>query len=536
MKWACFVRRAAATAAAGLLAALPVQAELSVASVFGSSMVLQRDMAAPVWGKADPNQQVTVQIDGQTHEVQADRDGKWRTHLDPMAAGGPFTMTVEAGDETLTLEDVLVGEVWVCSGQSNMEWPVQASLNAEQEIASANYPLMRLYTVEKKTAQEPQETCNGVWQVCTPETIPAFSAVAYYFGRPLHKELDIPIGLIHTSWGGTPAEAWTTQETIDADYPAIVERWEHAIRVYPEALAEYEKQMEERQKAVEKARAEGTPEPPFIWPPQGPESPGRPASLYNAMIHPIAPYAIRGAIWYQGESNAGRAYQYRRLFPAMIKDWRQAWGQGDFPFLFVQLANFTARSAEPKATDAWAELREAQTMTLSLPATGMAVTIDIGDANDIHPKNKQDVGMRLALIALAKTYGQNISYSGPMYSGMEVKGAEVVLHFDHTDGGLMAKDGPLAGFQVAGEDQQFVWADARIEGDTVVVSAEGVEAPASVRYAWQANPGMQVADIVRDGGSYAWLVYPACNLYNGAGLPASPFRTDDWPGETIDQE
>lgn len=510
------VKRISAVLAVAAIIAHPVQAELSVASVFGKSMVLQRDMAAPVWGKATPGGQVTVRIADQAHQVQTGADGKWRAHLDAMPAGGPYTMTIEADGDSITLDDVLVGEVWVCSGQSNMQWSVNVSMNAAEEVASANHPRLRLYSVERKTAQEPQESCVGAWQICTPETVPGFSAVAYFFGRTLHHELDVPIGLIHTSWGGTPAESWTTRETIEADYPALVERWEHAIKVYPEAKAEYDRKMEERNKALEKARLEGTPEPPMIWPPQGPDSPGRPASLYNAMIHPLVPYAIRGAIWYQGESNADRAYQYRRLFPAMIKDWRQAWGQGDFPFYFVQLANYTARSEQPKATDAWAELREAQLMTLALPATGMAVIIDIGDANDIHPKNKQDVGVRLALIALAKSYGKEIAYSGPIYSGMEARGSEIVLRFDHADGGLVAKDGPLVGFAVAGDDQVWAWADARIEGDTVVVNTPNVPTPVAVRYAWQANP--------------------ACNLYNGAGLPASPFRTDDWPGETFGKE
>jgi sialate O-acetylesterase len=449
--------------------------------------------------------------------VTADQDGKWAFNMNCPEAGGPYEMTL-TGKNAITIKNIMAGEVWVCSGQSNMQWSVKASANPEQEIAEANYPDIRLFTVERKVAQQPQSDCTGSWTSCSPETVPDFSAVAYFFGRELHKRLDVPIGLIHTSWGGTPAEAWTRRDALeaDADFEPILTRYDDAIAKYPQAKEEYEKKLEEWKQAAEKAKAEGEKAPRKPRPPFGPGNPHSPAGLYNAMIAPLIPYGIQGAIWYQGESNAGRAYQYRKLFPAMIKNWRDDWGQGDFPFLFVQLANFMAIKPEP-GESAWAELREAQLMTLSLPNTGMAVIIDIGEAEDIHPKNKQDVGKRLALWALAKTHGKELVYSGPIYKSMKAEGNQVILNFDHVGGGLVAKaDEQLKGFAVAGEDRKFVWADARIDGDTVVVSSEDVSEPVAVRYAWADNP--------------------VCNLYNKEGLPASPFRTDDWPGVTVDKK
>jgi sialate O-acetylesterase len=302
----------------------------------------------------------------------------------------------------------------------------------------------------------------------------------------------------------------------EADAAPILARYDDVVAKYPQAKKEYEQKIVEWKEAVEKAKAEGEKTPRRPGAPRGPEHPHSPAGLYNAMIAPLIPYGIGGAIWYQGESNASRAYQYRKLFPAMIKNWRNDWGQGKFPFLFVQLANFMAIDPEP-ADSMWAELREAQSMTLDLPNTGMAVIIDIGEANDIHPKNKQDVGKRLALWALARSYGKKLVYSGPIYKSTKIKGDKVVLYFDHVGGGLIATgDGPLKGFAIAGADRKFVWADAKIDGDNIVVSSGEVSAPVAVRYAWADNP--------------------VCNLYNEEGLPASPFRTDNWPGITIDKK
>jgi sialate O-acetylesterase len=342
--------------------------------------------------------------------------------------------------------------------------------------------------------------------------------VAYFFGRELHKNLGVPIGLIHTSWGGTPAEAWTRRGVLkaDPDFKPILQRYDEAVAKYPQAKQEHERKLEEWKQAVEKAKTEGTRAPGRPGEPLGPGHPHSPSGLYNAMISPLLPYGIAGAIWYQGESNAGRAYQYRKLLPAMIKNWRDDWGLGDFSFIFVQLANFMAVKPEP-GDSSWAELREAQSMTLALPNTGMAVIIDIGEANDIHPKNKQDVGKRLALWALANTYKQALEYSGPVYKSSKTEGNRIILTFDDVGGGLMAApEPPLKGFAIAGADHKFVWADAAIEGNTVVVSSDTVSEPVAVRYAWADNP--------------------VCNLYNKEGLPASPFRTDDWPGVTADSK
>jgi len=428
-----------------------------------------------------------------------------------MPAGGPFQMTV-TGKNTIVLNNILVGEVWVASGQSNMEWPVALSNNAEQEIVSANYPQIRLFVVPKAVSGYPRKDLSGgTWQPCTPEAVRDFSAVAYFFARELHRALKVPVGVIMAAWGGTPAESWTSKPTL-LSIPSLrylVENWRNAERNYPQALENYRQRLAEWERAVEQARAEGKPEPKK---PDFPQDPRRnlwkPSGLFNAMIAPIVPYAIQGAIWYQGESNVGRAYEYRTLFPAMIRDWREVWGQGDFPFLFVQLANFMPTRPEP-GESAWAELREAQLLTLSLPKTGMAVAIDIGDANDIHPRNKQDAGKRLALNALAIAYGEKVVYSGPIYARMKREGNAVRLYFQHVDGGLTTPNGePLKGFAIAGADRKFVWAEARIEGSMVVVHSSQVPQPVAVRYGW------------------------ADNLYNKVGLPASPFRTDDWPGVT----
>jgi sialate O-acetylesterase len=447
------------------------RADVRIPHVFGDNMALQRDMPVPVWGTADPGEFVSVEFAGQSVATATDADGNWRVTLEPSPAGGPYDLTVR-GKTIRTFKNILVGDVWVCSGQSNMQWPVEWSLNAVEEIANATYPRIRLFTVPPTVAQEPKLDVGGGWVACAPETVPNFSAVAYFFGRALHRELGVPVGLINTSWGGTAVEAWTSRSALAAspDFAPIL------ARVHAD------------------------------------DDPNKPSVLFNGMIRPLLPFGIRGAIWYQGESNVGRAYHYRSLFPTMIRDWRSGWSQGDFPFLFVQLANFGEPQTTPGDSD-WAELREAQTMALSVPNTAMASAIDIGDALDIHPKNKQDVGERLALCALGTVFGWDVEYSGPLYSWMTVEGNAIRLRFDHVGNGLAAKGSDtLEGFAVAGADRRWMWADARIERDTVVVSTDAVPHPVAVRYGWHHNP--------------------VGNLYNRAGLPASPFRTDEWEGVT----
>ncbi len=634
---------------------------IALPEIFTDNMVLQQKKRCNIWGTAAPGGLVTVQFANQTKKAIVKENGKWLVELSPKKAGGPFELVV-FGLDTLRFKNILVGEVWVCSGQSNMEWTVSKAANAIEEIQQANYPAIRLFTVKRTVSPVPLDTIPAAgWQVCTQQTIPDFSAVAYYFGRQLHKKLNVPIGLIHTSWGGTPAEAWTSQKTLKTlpDFVQKIQAMEANLdslkEIYSSDQSSFElllKKWQDKLVALEKGTLSnqlawyepqldisswGEMEVPRKWEQQGLEGydgmvwfqkkivipsswqgadlalyfgpiddadvtwfngievgqtssynlariytipasavkagentiavrvfdhggdggfwgekiqyhldcpagesidlsgewryqpsldlaklpssyqrPIRPSNtpsfLYNAMIHPLIPFAFQGVIWYQGEGNAGRAYQYRELFPAMITDWRQNWGQGDFPFLFVQLANFMPIKPEP-ADDAWAELREAQLWTLSLPNTGMAVIIDIGDAEDIHPKNKQEVGRRLALNAQRLVYKEKIPYSGPIYKNMKIEDRKIRLYFDHVYQGLKAKGEKLTGFAIAGIDSNFYWADATIEGKTVVVSSTHVPKPIAVRYGWASNP--------------------VCNLYNSADLPASPFRTDEWPGMTF---
>lgn len=493
-----------------------IRADVELPSLISDHMILQRGVPVSIWGTAEPGEQITVTFRRQRLSTTADANGYWRVQLDPMDAGGPFEMSI-TGRNTIVVKDVLVGEVWVCSGQSNMVWPVARSMNAQEEITAANYPQIRLFKVRNKMSEKPLEDVEGVWQVCSPQTVGGFSGVGYFFAREIHKALGVPVGMIQSAWGGTPAEAWTSHEALASDpqLRIILERWDKILANYPQALKRYEERLRKWREEAEKARSEGRRPPRRPRPPLGPNHPHRPSVLFNAMIAPLTHYTIRGVIWYQGESNVRRAYEYRRLFKTMIQDWRRAWGLGDFPFLFVQLANFLQVKPEPSES-AWAELREAQLMALELPNTGMAVAIDIGEANDIHPRNKQDVGKRLALVARAIVYGEKITYSGPIYDRMKIEGNCIRIWFKHVNGGLVAKGGELKGFAIAGPNRKFVWATAKIEGDTVVVSSPQVPNPVAVRYAWADNP--------------------VCNLYNKAGLPASPFRTDDWPGITAPKE
>jgi len=493
-------------------------ADIRLPSVFGSHMVLERDIAVPVWGWASPGEKVTVEFAGKTMPVTADRNGSWSVRLAPMAAGGPYEMVVR-GKNTVRFTDVMVGEVWICSGQSNMEMRLCHVDSAAAEVAGALLRNIRLFQVTNDLDAVPRTDCEGKWEQCRPSTAYLFSAAAYFFGRELSRELGVPVGLIHSSWGGTTAETWmrTAPLAVDPELKPILDRWKPVLDAKSPELLAYHRITREWEEDVHHVLYAKKPilpmyaEAPKIQVPVS-FAPSAPSWVYNAMIAPLAPYAIRGAIWYQGESNAGRAYQYRRLLPALITDWRNAWGQGDFPFLIVQLANFGKSTPEP-GESVWAELREAQSMTLSTPRTGLVVAVDIGDSADVHPKNKKEVGRRLSLAALATVYGKNIEYSGPVYRSMTVRGGKAYLSFDHADDGpVAAGGGPLRGFAVAGADGKYRWAHAAVEGREVVVWHESVPSPAMVRYDWSDNP-------------YG-------NLANRAGLPASPFRTDDLPGVT----
>ncbi len=666
---------------------LPLQADVILPSIFSDHAVLQKSPKVPVWGKADPDEKVTVTLDGEKAEATTGQDGKWRVNLNlATKAQGPFELVVE-GKNKITVADVLVGEVWLCSGQSNMEWIVVNTLGGETEIANSANPLLRQFLVKKATSVTPLDACEGTWTLAGPETTGKFTAVGYFFGKKLQNTLKVPVGLVHTSWGGTPSEAWTSiealrtfdalQQSIDQklsdeatfpqrlrDFLAKYSEWEEAnaradkpsvtanaapdtptvdwkkvnlpadgdkladaagalwirrtmtlgpelagktLRIDLPVLSDYDTvywngqkigatlpttpeagSVSSRQYSVPPslvkegdntlairifnpnskpslasadnfragpvtlagewlAKVEYTFPKPLSTEAQAayPVQPAKlgglqyyPAHLFNAMLNPLIPYAMQGAVWYQGEANVGRAYQYRTAFPLMIKDWRSRWGQGDFPFYWCQLANFTPKKNVP-GESAWAELREAQSMALSLPNSGQANLIDIGEEGDIHPRNKKDVGDRLALIALAKDYGQKIECSGPVYKSMNVEGDKIRVAFTHADNGLVVKplgdtylvkslnnetkplvrnspNSELEGFAICGGDRHWKWANAKIENETVVVSSPEVAKPVAVRYAWANNP--------------------TCNLYNKAGLPAVPFRTDDFPAITFNKK
>jgi sialate O-acetylesterase len=494
-------------------------ADVKLPAIFGDHMVLQQGQKNRVWGKASPGEPVTVSIADQKQSTKAGEDGRWQVTLEPLSLGKPLTLTIE-GKNKITFEDVLVGEVWVCSGQSNMQWSVAQANDPDIEIPTAKNPNIRLISVPQVGTQEPQDDFKGKWQVCSPQTVGEFSAVGFFFGRILNETLDVPVGLIDDAWGGSACEAWIRRDLLAADekYKPLLDRWAETEKTFdPEkAKANYEKQLASWKTAADKAKADGKPVPPQ---PRAPGNPltgnARPANIYNGVLKPTIGYGIRGVIWYQGESNAGRAYQYRDLFPLMIKSWREEWGQGDFPFYWVQLADFMAESAEPKDS-AWAELREAQTMTMDkLPKTGEAVIIDLGEGKDIHPKNKQDVAKRLARWALANEYGVKIAYRSPRYKSVEKQGNKLILTIDHVGGGLRTFDvAEGKGFTIAGEDKKFVNAKAQVMGkDKIAVWADSVAEPVAARYAWADNP--------------------VCNVYSAEGLPLTPFRTDDWPGVTV---
>lgn len=633
-----------------------LDATVRMPRLFADNMVLQRDHAIPVWGWADPKEKITIQFNQQTVIAIANLNGKWSANLAPEAAGGPFPLIIKGKANTILVRNVLVGDVWVCSGQSNMEFVLNGAANSAQEIKAANYPLIRHFTVPKNIASEPKDDLSGGnWEVCTPATAAQFTAVGYFFARALQDELKIPIGLILTAWGGTHSETWTSRQAFEqspefkamiADMPRLnldslnkamiantqkrVEAFQGPMDLVKTELGNWKNknfndaqwpEMEVpkpwEQQAVGFLDGEVWFRKSFVVKPSdigkeaqlelgtiddidetyvngvlvgqdkrynfkrkytipagvlvaganiiavkvldtggdggfygepanlkitigdqvqslagnwkfkvaeisnkvagiGPNS--YPTLLFNSMINPLLPFAIKGAIWYQGESNASRAYQYRQAFPLMINDWRKQWKLGDFPFYFVQLSTYNDKNGNSQRGSAWGELREAQTMALSLPNTGMAVTTDVGDPKDIHPTNKQDVGKRLAALALDKTYSLKRVSSGPAFQSMKIEGNKIILSFSNIGSGFMAANDPygyLKGFEIAGSDQKFSYAKALIDGDRIVVFQDNVSAPVAVRYNW--------ADDASAG-----------NLYNKDGFPASPFRTDKWKGITED--
>ena len=484
-------------------------AAVKLPAVIGSHMVLQASSPLTIWGWADPGEEVTVTLGDTKAIAKADAEGKWLVKLPAMQASAePREMTIR-GTNTIQLTDILVGEVWLASGQSNMEWPVAAADNPEAEIKAADVPKLRLFLVPKVPSGTPANDVQAGWTACTPDTIKNFSAVAYFFGRELHQKLDAPVGMIASSWGGTRIEPWTPPEGF-ADAPELAgerKQIESLREGYQTALKNKLPEYKAWVEAAEKAVAEGAALGDAPSPPADPfKAYGAPTALYNGMIHPLAPFALRGALWYQGESNRGQGMHYHDLMQALIRGWRTVWGQGNFPFLFVQLAPYKYDNNVTALPEIW----EAQTATLATPNTGMAVITDIGNTADIHPRNKQEVGRRLARWALAKTYGKSdVVYSGPIYESMAVEGKRVRLKFKHAEGGLAARDGkPLSWFSIAGADKKFVKANAMIDGETVLVESPEVASPAAVRFGWH-----QLAEP---------------NLVNQAGLPASPFRTDHW--------
>lgn len=500
-----------------VLSVVPALADVRLPALLADNMVLQQKTNVALWGWADPGELVKVTAGWYRKPVvtTTGTDGKWLLHVPTGQAGGPYTLTIQ-GRNTRTITNVLLGEVWLCSGQSNMAFTVRKQpnsgsytgiVNAADVIPQANYPAIRLFAVANRVANEPQADTQGHWAVCSPQTVGDFSAVAYFFAQEINAKTGYPVGLISSSWGGTPAESWTRRDILasDPEFQPILTRYQEVVANYPQHLATYQAAQEayKQEKAAHPRTTQATPREPV-----GATSNKSPYKLYNGMIRPLEPYTLKGVIWYQGENNADRAYQYRRLFPALIASWRADWHQPDLPFYFVQIAPH--RSQNP-------EIREAQLRTMqTVPHTGMAVITDAGDSLDIHPRNKQVVGHRLALWARAHEYGEKkLPYSGPVYQRMQVENDKVRLWFGHTDGGLVTQGGPLRQFSIAGADSVFVPARARIEGTAVLVWSERVARPVAVRFGWRDVPNP--------------------NLYNRAGLPATPFRTDTWRTPTQDK-
>ena len=493
-----------------ILALAPLcRADVTLPAIFSENMVVQREEDINVWGKADPSESVTVRLGPDTQQTSAGEDGTWSVKLDGLRAGGPYDLTV-SGKNSITVRNVAIGEVWLCSGESNMEFKVMAARNGREEIAEAHLPMVRVFTVKHNAAEKPAADCEGTWTVCNPATVKDFSAVAYFFAHELNPAMRMPMGLIQSAWGPSPVEAWMPHATLDKDpvLRAAVDRYAKAIVEYPGALASYQAKLETWKAEAEAAKAAGSPAPHAPLEPLTPGGQREPSALYNGMIHPLLHFPIRGVLWYQGESNTSEAGLYGKLFPALIGAWRNGWDEGDMPFFYVQLSGFLGRHAEPMESR-WAELREAQAQTLSVPRTGMVVSADLGEDHDMHPADKQDVAHRLVLLSENEVYGKKAPASGPVFAGMQVGDGKATLSFTHEEGGLVARNGtPLKGFEIAGEDRKFVWANAEIRGEKVIVQSKDVPKPVAVRYAWANNP--------------------ECDLFNKAHLPASPFRTDNW--------
>lgn len=486
-------------------------AQVKLPALVGDNMVLQQNAKVNLWGWAAPNEKIKIQLGWQNTPlaITANSDGTWKTAVNtPQGSEKKYNITIEATNK-INLQNILIGEVWICSGQSNMYFPVGKEdktwktgvVNYEEEIKNATYPNIRIFTVLTKASQKPLDDVTGSWKECSPNSVKTFSAVAYFFGKDLYQKLNIPIGLISSSWGGTKAEAWTSQSVLEEnpDFLSILETDAKNEKLHQEKLENYYLNLKKERIANNNDLSKSELKKPKK------EENKTSYVLYNAMLHPLINYTMRGVIWYQGESNAEQAYLYRSLFPAMVKNWRSDWNQGDFPFYYVQITPHKSQNPD---------IREAQLFSLkNIPNSGMVVTTDVGNATNIHPIDKQTVGHRLALIAHAKTYNENkLVYSGPIYNQMKIKKDRVQLFFDHADSGLVQKGDTLKEFEIAGEDKIFYPATAKIDGKTVVVSAAKVKNPVAVRFARKA--------------------IPEPNLFNKENLPASPFRTDDWVNQT----
>jgi len=507
-------------------ATAPLSADVTLPNIFSDHMVFQRDQPIRIFGQAAPGESITVTFAGESGSTEAAPDGHWRVQLPSVAADRTGrTLTIE-GNNPVTFQDILVGDVWLCSGQSNMEWTLTNTASGNKEITAANYPEMRLFNVTGHTqSRSPQTNTTGLWQRCTPKNVRGFSAVAYFFGRTLYRESNIPVGLIGTNWGGTRIEPWIPREGFDGiekldKYRRGLDRLDLKT---PEGKSNHRDYLQRVERWVEGAQTKinqgnhpgAPPSPPSFGTVDGA------TTIYNSMVHGIAPFSVRGAIWYQGESNGEEGDSYFHKMRALIAGWRRAFENPNLLFYFVQLANWQEATEDPSGGDGWAALRDAQRKALSIPHTGMAVTTDIGEAGDIHPRNKQDVGDRLAQWALRDVHQRDVVPSGPLFKSAKQEGNSIRISFDHVGGGLMAatkdglnppqedRGGKLRRFAIAGDDQKWVWADAVIDGSTVVVSSPEVQRPVAVRYAYSMNPA-------------------GANLYNREGLPASPFRTDAW--------
>lgn len=491
------------------------QAELKLPAVIGSHMVLQQKQSNPVWGWDAPGTQVTVTFGAMTKTGEAGADGKWTVKLDPLPANAnPQTMVIK-GTEQKELQDVLVGEVWMCSGQSNMGFTLNRDYNGDLETQAAHFPNMRLFKVPLVGTQELQNDTKAEWKAAEPANSGGFTAVGFMFGRYIHEILQVPVGLIDNAWGGSAAEAWVRRTSLESDprFKRLMEstKTQENNLQSEQAKAAFESQLAKWKEAVAKAKAEGKPEPRGPQPPQAwLNGNARPGNIFNGVVFPTLGYGMKGVIWYQGETNASRAWEYGQLFPFMIEQWRKEWKQGDFPFYWVQLADFKNEQPQPGDSD-WAELRESQTKTEKLPNTGQAVIIDLGEGRDIHPRNKHDVAARLVRLALAKDYGVKVPFHSPEFKAMEIHDGRVSVQFDTFGSPLRAFDVPeVRGFAVCGDDKVWHWAKGTIKGqDTVELTCDQVEYPVAVRYAWADNP--------------------VCNLYTETGLPVTPFRTDDFP-------